>query len=1217
MKRYRPRQQRRGPLGSFARYIVEPLERRMLLAAVFWDGGAADGLWNSPNNWSNNAVPTAADDVTIDLAGTYTVTLSGTAASVNSLNLGAASGTQTLAINVDLTLASASAVAANGVVQLNDQGSLGGAGNLTVNGSIVWTGGAMIGSGATIIASTGVFNLSGSEPKQLMRSIENNGSTQWTEGTIGFFDGNFNNNGTFTADSSGALDCVGSGLNNLFQNNAGATFTKLGSGSMQFFADEIDAVSFDNDGIVNVSAGTLTVNAGASHSGDFTVTGGALLEFAGGGSQSFSAAADISGGGDLTISSPLNHDGTVNITGNAAISGDPVAFNGTAAFNAGTLSGGTLTGSGIVTFNGTLDWTGGTMSGAGTTIIANGATLNLSGSGTKALHRVLDNNGMANWTQGEWNFSGGGTFNNNSGTMTIIASGMQQSGGGTINNAGMLIKQGSAALNFTIALNNSGTVDVQTGMLNLGGGGTHTNDFMVAASAGLAVSGTHSFSAASDITGAGDLTISGILTDDGTVNITGSVNISGGPVAFNGAATFNSGTFSNGTLTGSGTVTFNGTLNWTDTFTNGTMSGSGTTIISSTGVLNMTAGPVRFVARIIQNDGVTNWTGAQIRSDGGRFDNNGSFIVNSAASLSWLAVSGVNVFNNSGTFTKMGAGTTSFSRLNPSSTPMAFNNSGTVNIQAGTLSLGTDGTHTNDFMVSGGALLEFAFVFGSGSGSHSFSATSDITGAGNLRFTGNGTSTHDGTVNIGGTATFNADSTSTVTFTNSFTGGSGLVVGVSSAIATVNFNGPTSFPATATMTLGSAGTANMGSSSHTFATYTQSAGTLTGSGSLTVTGTLNWAGGRMSGSGTTIIPPTGTLNVTSPNLPPFSSLHFLERIVQNDGTANWTGGEVRCQDSGRLDNNGSFTAIPPASEVLRWNGGAAANPFNNAGTFTKLGFQTTEFTAFVPFNNSGLLDAQDGTLRLHFGGTHGSMFTIGAGAILSLSGTHAFSDTSSISGAGTLGVVGGSSAGLGTIDVGTVQLSAGSLLGFAAGASQTMRTTSLSITAGARLDLANDALVVDYTGTSPLATIRSLLTTGYANGAWNGVGINSSVAASTAGRAVGYAEASAIFSSFPAIFAGQMVDDTSVLVRYTRYGDANLNQITNLDDFNRLAANFGASNTVWSQGNFNYDNVTNLNDFNLLAANFGQAASVPMRGVLIPPRVVESVFAKDAEDVLV
>jgi hypothetical protein len=67
-------------------------------------------------------------------------------------------------------------------------------------------------------------------------------------------------------------------------------------------------------------------------------------------------------------------------------------------------------------------------------------------------------------------------------------------------------------------------------------------------------------------------------------------------------------------------------------------------------------------------------------------------------------------------------------------------------------------------------------------------------------------------------------------------------------------------------------------------------------------------------------------------------------------------------------------------------------------------------------------------------------------------------------------------------------------------------------------------------------------------------------------------------------------------VRYTRYGDANLDGTANLTDFNRLAANFGASNTLWGQGNFNYDGQTNLLDFNLLAGNFGLPAAAVGRG---------------------
>jgi hypothetical protein len=71
---------------------------------------------------------------------------------------------------------------------------------------------------------------------------------------------------------------------------------------------------------------------------------------------------------------------------------------------------------------------------------------------------------------------------------------------------------------------------------------------------------------------------------------------------------------------------------------------------------------------------------------------------------------------------------------------------------------------------------------------------------------------------------------------------------------------------------------------------------------------------------------------------------------------------------------------------------------------------------------------------------------------------------------------------------------------------------------------------------------------------------------------------------------GRAVDATAVLIRQTRLGDANLDGTVNLQDFNRIAANFGASAGPWSRGDFNYDGITNLIDFNRLAANFGLGA---------------------------
>ncbi|MFN0051312.1 MAG: hypothetical protein ACKV0T_03925, partial [Planctomycetales bacterium] len=64
---------------------VDVLERRELLAAITWDGGAGDGLWTSAANWSSNVVPGAFDDVTIDVAGNDTITVRGAPAQVKSL----------------------------------------------------------------------------------------------------------------------------------------------------------------------------------------------------------------------------------------------------------------------------------------------------------------------------------------------------------------------------------------------------------------------------------------------------------------------------------------------------------------------------------------------------------------------------------------------------------------------------------------------------------------------------------------------------------------------------------------------------------------------------------------------------------------------------------------------------------------------------------------------------------------------------------------------------------------------------------------------------------------------------------------------------------------------------------------------------------------------------------------------------------------------------
>ncbi len=179
--------------------------------------------------------------------------------------------------------------------------------------------------------------------------------------------------------------------------------------------------------------------------------------------------------------------------------------------------------------------------------------------------------------------------------------------------------------------------------------------------------------------------------------------------------------------------------------------------------------------------------------------------------------------------------------------------------------------------------------------------------------------------------------------------------------------------------------------------------------------------------------------------------------------------------------------------------------------------------------------------------------------------------------------------------IGALTIGSGGYAQLFAGIGNILTMTTLTMAGGGKLDLTDGAAIVDYTGGSPVASIQSLVTGGYAGAAWNGDGIMSSTAASIAGTAVGFAEATDLFTTFPATFSGQQVDNTSILIKYTYYGDANLDGTVNLNDFNRLAANFGQTNRRWSHGDFDYSTNVNLNDFNRLASNFGLAGLGPDR----------------------
>ncbi len=179
-------------------------------------------------------------------------------------------------------------------------------------------------------------------------------------------------------------------------------------------------------------------------------------------------------------------------------------------------------------------------------------------------------------------------------------------------------------------------------------------------------------------------------------------------------------------------------------------------------------------------------------------------------------------------------------------------------------------------------------------------------------------------------------------------------------------------------------------------------------------------------------------------------------------------------------------------------------------------------------------------------------------------------------------------------------MNAGTAVIEAGGGVRTLALCALSIdTTDARLDIADHAVIVDYTGASPLASVKAAIKNACNNGAWKGFGITSSLADASV-HGVGFGEAGALGISS---FAGETLDGSTVLVKYTYYGDA-----TSMDRSTSrtwaLATNWQSSGD-WTAGDFNYDGFIDVSDLGRLATNWQAGVGSP----LAPSRLDEALAA--------
>jgi uncharacterized protein YjbI with pentapeptide repeats len=163
-------------------------------------------------------------------------------------------------------------------------------------------------------------------------------------------------------------------------------------------------------------------------------------------------------------------------------------------------------------------------------------------------------------------------------------------------------------------------------------------------------------------------------------------------------------------------------------------------------------------------------------------------------------------------------------------------------------------------------------------------------------------------------------------------------------------------------------------------------------------------------------------------------------------------------------------------------------------------------------------------------------------------------------------------------------------------------TGTFSIAPTATFDLTDNAAIVDYTGDSPAETVRQQILTGRGapglGGKWNGPGITSSTAAAANAakpdsRSVGYAENDAMPLGALTTFRGEPVDDNSILMAFTRTGDANLDGVVNDDDVTIVGATYapGVAQPSWALGDFDYNGFVDDDDVTLLGAFYDPSAA--------------------------
>jgi hypothetical protein len=1166
---------------------------------------------------------------------------------------------------------------------LNSSGTMT-SGSLNVsNGTLNNSGTMLMGIASNafgiLAISNGTFNNSGT---MLLGTGGN------SRGTVSLSNGTFNNSGTIllgtTTSFGGTINLNNGTFNNLPSGNllfnggsisfGAGTNLLANSGTMTLSPGTFSTISLPSlvdSGTILIQNGTLNFNTGSPVIGTYNngafIGGAGTIDFSG--TQVVTGTMTLAGLHTRFALGTISNSGALTVTGSLNWTGGAIVGPGTTTIAAGAsisvVGSGTLTSTlnnlGVMTF----------ASGApslSTSTILNGASgvMNINANfSSNVLTATLQNSGTINLNSGVSAATFGGLFTN-SGTINvnIAATGVATFGlfnGSQITDSGTIIAQSGTLQIATTVFNNGayltgpGTIDfnsvvqsalspiVVNGTLTLAGSNVRLNNGSITGAGNIDVLGTFNW-VGGQIAGTGTMSIlpsatmnvqSGTLSrnlnnsgsisfaggnlslDNGTINnlAGGVINISSGLISGNGptfavrnlglinidpsggALSFSATLFNSSSINlASGTLNFRGINEWT-----------GSTTFSNNGFVELGASSLSMNSV----DGTLNLSGGSFALSNGTITGGGDLKINAAFAWNggWLGAASMDV-GAGATMTIPSTATTNF--LGGS-----LNNLGEIDLN-GTIQI-ANGFANN---VQGGVFnnLPGGIVNISHTSPFTFADVEDIgvvnAGIFNLNPSGSGSITisngwtNSGTINVaGGTVVFGTGSPDFHELAGAVITGPGLInLGTSLQM----LDGTTTFAGSNMLLNG---------------------GTIAGDGNLNLSGNLDWEGGVISGNGSVAVGATGVLSVGSSGVS-----RTLSRVVNNSGAINLLGSLTL--GNGTINNLASGVMTANAAGTIGINPGiGTVNRIVNAGAMS---VTAGTLQVNVPFSNTGTVDVSSGaslqllsSISQVIGSTltHGTWAVHGA-ATLGMGSASVTNNSANVildgvgssmpainplaSNGGMFQVIGGRS----FSTVGNYTNSGRTVLGLNSAVDITGALNNTGT-----VDVGGVVVVGDSV-TTPLSTIAAQVTSGFAGGSWNGIGIDSSPAVAVAAdntnghkTGVGYALASSLGIVGMGTFAGQAVTDSSIVVRYTYLGDSNLDQTVNLLDLNSIATNFGQSGKMWVDGDANYDGQVNILDFNAVAENFGMSgvgssppappaeAGSPGLGAIVPePGMIEAAW---------